>query len=72
MTKVLQEAIAEIAQLPKPAQDRIGQELLLHVDKLRQLRAKLEKGAESLDRKEGRKLDIDDIIERAHAQYGKD
>jgi hypothetical protein len=71
MTKTLQEAIAEIAQLPKPAQDRIGEELLLHVDKLRQLRAKLEKGAASLDRDEGRKLDIGDIIQRAHAQYGE-
>jgi hypothetical protein len=70
MTNALQEAIAEIAQLPKSAQDRIGEELLSHVDKLRQLRAKLEKGATSLDRGEGRRLDIGDIIERSHAQYG--
>lgn len=71
MTKALQEAIAEIAQLPKSAQDRIGEELLLHVDKLRQLRAKLEKGAASLDRGEGRRLDIGEITGRAHARYGE-
>ena len=53
MTNVFKEAIAEVARLPEAAQDKIGEELLLHVDKLRRLRAKLDQGVQSLDRGEG-------------------
>lgn len=70
MTTVLEEAIAELARLPEAAQDKIGEELLLHVDKLRRLRAKLEKGIQSLDRGEARELDIEDVIKRARAKHG--
>jgi Arc/MetJ-type ribon-helix-helix transcriptional regulator len=71
MTNVLKEAIAEVARLPEAAQDKIGEELLLHVDKLRRLRAKLDKGIQSLDRGEGRELDIEDVTKRARAQHGR-
>jgi hypothetical protein len=67
MTNVLQEAIAEVARLPEAAQDKIGEELLLHVDKLRRLRAKVSKGLASLDRGEGRELDIEEVLKRARA-----
>jgi hypothetical protein len=69
MTSVLQEAIAEVERLPAAAQDKIGEELLLHVDKLRRLRAKLHKGLQSLDRGEGSELHIEDVIKRARAQH---
>ena len=39
MTKVLKEAIAEVATLPESDQELIGRELLVHVEKLRSLRA---------------------------------
>ena len=71
MTSVFQEAIAEVERLPAAAQDKIGEELLLHVDKLRQLRAKLDKGMQSLARGEGRELHIEDVITRARAQHGR-
>jgi hypothetical protein len=71
MTDVLKEAIAEVTRLPEAAQDKIGEELLLHVDKLRRLQAKLDKGIVSLDRGEGRELDIRDVIKRARAQHGR-
>ena len=71
MTKTLQEAIAEISRLPEAAQEKIGEELLLHVDKLRRLRAKIEKGIAQLDRGEGRVLDLGDVIKRARAQHGQ-
>jgi hypothetical protein len=67
MTNVLQEAIEEVSRLPEAAQDKIGEELLLHVDKLRRLRAKVIKGLASLDRGEGRELDIDEVLKRARA-----
>jgi hypothetical protein len=71
MTGVFEEAIAEVERLPAAAQDKIGEELLLHVDKLRQLRAKLDKGIQSLARGEGRELHIEDVIKRARGLHGR-
>lgn len=71
MTNALKEAIAEVTRLPAAAQEKIGEELLLHVDKLRRLRAKLDRGIQSLDRGEGREINIEDIIKRARARYGR-
>ena len=71
MTNALKEAIAEVASLPKAAQDKIGEELLLHVEKIRELRGKLDTGIRSLDRGDSRELDIEDILERARAPYGE-
>ena len=70
MTKALKDAMAEITRLPEATQEKIGEDLLLHLDKLRRLRAKIEKGIESLDRGEGRELDIEDVIRRARAKHG--
>ena len=63
--------MAEITQLPEATQEKIGEDLLLHLDKLRRLRAKIEKGIESLDRGDGRELDIEDVIRRARAHHGR-
>lgn len=60
----------EVANLPPAAQEKIGEELMLHVEKLRRLRTKLDRGVASLQRGEGRELDIEDVIKRARAQYG--
>jgi hypothetical protein len=71
MTRTLKEAIAEVESLPEAAQEHIGKELLQHVDKLRRLRSKLDKGVQSLDRGEGRELDIKSVLKRARAQHGR-
>jgi hypothetical protein len=71
MTNVLKKAIAEVATLPNAAQQKIGEELLLHVEKVRRLRFELQRGVLSLDHGEGRQLHIKDVIERARAHYGK-
>ena len=39
MTKILEEAMAEVETLPEASQQKIGAELLAHVKKLHQLRA---------------------------------
>jgi hypothetical protein len=65
MVKTLQRAIAEVEKLPSDVQERIGRELLAHIEKLRSLRADLAKGIQSLDRGAGRELDIEDVIRRA-------
>jgi hypothetical protein len=71
MTNALKEAIAKVATLPEAAQQKIGRELLLHIEKVRRLRSELEKGTRSLDRGEGRELDMDDLTQRPRAHYGR-
>ncbi len=71
MVKTLERALAEVAKLPDPAQEKIGRELLAHVEKLRALRADLEQGIRSLDAGEGRPLDVEDLLARARARHGK-
>jgi hypothetical protein len=65
MVKTLQRAIAEVEKLPSQVQEKIGRELLAHIDRLRSLRADLAKGIESLDKGAGRELEIEDVIRRA-------
>jgi hypothetical protein len=50
MVKTLERAIAEVERLPSDMQEKIGRELLAHVEKLRSLRADLAKGIRSLDK----------------------
>jgi hypothetical protein len=65
MTKLLKQALEAVSTLPEPDQEQIGKELLLHVEKLRTLRADLDKGIRSLRDGKGKALDVDDLIRRA-------
>jgi hypothetical protein len=66
MVKTLEQAIAEVANLPDADQEQIGRRLLLHVEKLRQLRADIDEGIRSLDAGEGNPLDIEEFLQQAH------
>ena len=63
--KILETAMAEVANLLEAEQEKNGQELLAHVEKLRTLRAEIDKGIRSLDAGKGKKLNIEDVIRRA-------
>jgi hypothetical protein len=69
MTKLLDEAMAKVATLPPATQEKIGEELIAHVDKMERLRGELQKGVRSLERGEGKELDMTDVIKRARAQH---
>ena len=71
MTKLLEEAVAKVASLPEADQERIGRDVLSHVEKLRHLRAELDKGINSLERGEGKELDMEEFIRRAHQRHGR-
>jgi hypothetical protein len=71
MSKLLEEAMARAAMLPEADQEKIGRDLLSHVEKLRLLRTELEKGIRSLERGEGKDLNIEDFICRAEARIGR-
>lgn len=64
MVRTLEKAIAEVSNLPDADQERIGQRLLSHVEKLRRLRAEIDKGIRSLDAGEGKQLDVDGFLQR--------
>jgi hypothetical protein len=70
MTKVLKEAIDEVANLPEADQEKIGRDLQAYVTGLRQLRAEIDKGIRSLDAGKGKALDIEDLIRDANARHG--
>jgi hypothetical protein len=62
MVRTLEKAIAEVSNLPDADQEQIGQQLLSHVEKLRRLRAEIDKGIRSLDAGEGNPLDVEDFL----------
>lgn len=62
--------MAKVATLPPAAQEKIDEELLLHVEMLDRLRAELDKGIRSLDRIEGWELNIQDVIKHARNAGG--
>jgi len=70
MVKVLEQAIAELSRLPEADQEQIGRSLLSLVDKIRQVRAELDKGIRSLDAGEGRPLDLEELIRQLNKRHG--
>ena len=71
MVKTLQKAIAEVASLSDADQEEIGRKLLSHVEKLRQLRADIDAGLNSLDKGKGKALDIDQFLEKMNRRHGR-
>jgi hypothetical protein len=71
MVRTLEMAIEEVANLPDADQEQIGRRLLSHVEKLRQLRAEIDKGVRSLDAGEGKPLDIEDFLRQQNERYGR-
>ena len=70
MVRTLEIAIAEVSNLPDADQEQIGQRLLSHVEKLRQLRVEIDKGIRSLDAGDGKPLDVEDFLARLNERHG--
>jgi hypothetical protein len=62
MVRTLEQAIAELERLPTEDQEQIGRTLLSHVEKLRALRAEIDKGLRSLDAGRGTESSVEDFI----------
>jgi hypothetical protein len=71
MSKKLEDAMKEVSSLPEADQETIGQDLLSHVEKLRRLRAEVDKGIRSLDAGQGRQVDIEEFIRDANARHAR-
>ena len=69
--KVLETAISKASRLPEATQERIGRDLLAHIDALERLRSDLQIGIDQLDAGLGREVDIETLIgdaDRKHAE----
>jgi hypothetical protein len=62
MTEGLAQAIALISRLPDADREAIARALLLHIEKLRALRVKIDEGVRSLDAGEGYGLDVEEFL----------
>jgi hypothetical protein len=71
MVKSLELAIAEAANLPEADQEQIGRRLLAHIEKLRQLRAEIDKGMRSLDAGAGKPLEMEDFLRQLNERHGR-
>ncbi|MGP0089225.1 MAG: hypothetical protein ACLPKB_04600 [Xanthobacteraceae bacterium] len=60
-----------MANLPDADQEQIGRQLLSHIEKLRQLRAEVDKGIRSLDAGEGKPLDVEEFLRQQNERYGR-
>jgi len=70
MAKILREAMEEMSNLPEADQEKIGRELLSHLEKLRRLRVEIDKGIQSLDAGRGKALDIEGFLRDMNARRG--
>lgn len=66
----LQKAIAKVSALPRATQERIAEDLILHVNDVERLRAELQEAIASLDYSGGREVQIEEVIRAARAEYG--
>jgi DNA mismatch repair ATPase MutS len=71
MVKTLEQALAQVAVLSEEDQEKIGEQLLSHLQKLRRLREDIDKGIRSLDLGEGKTLDIEEFLEQQRSRYGR-
>ena len=69
MTKALQTALAEVQKLPATDQEKIGRQVLHHVEKLRVLRADIDAGIRSLEKGDGEEFDINELLAKAHRRH---
>ena len=69
--KILETAMSMAVTLPEPIQERIGQQLLAHIEALEALRADLQAGVDQLDAGQGQTFDIESIIETARREHAR-
>jgi hypothetical protein len=70
MAQILKDAVEEVSNLSVADQEKIGRDLLSHVEKLRRLRVEIDNGIHSLDAGRGRELDIEEFLDKMNARHG--
>lgn len=71
MVRTLEQAIAQISQLPAADQEEIGRKLLSHVEKLNALRSEIDRGIHSLDAGKGAALNMEEFLHKKNSRHGR-
>ena len=68
--RALEQAIAQISQLPAADQEEIGRKLLSHVEELNALRSEVDRGIYSLDAGKGAALNMGEFLREKNSRHG--
>ena len=71
MAKAVETAIEALRSLPERDQERMGRQLLWHIEKLLALRLEIDKGSHALDQAAGDALDVDEFLRRQNEHHGR-
>ncbi|HEY4920936.1 MAG TPA: hypothetical protein VII40_12595 [Xanthobacteraceae bacterium] len=70
MAKSVERALEALARLPESDQERMGRQLLSHIEKLLALRGEIDKGSHALEAAAGDTLDVEDFLHRQNERHG--
>ncbi len=70
MAKTIELAVAALASLPESDQERMGRQLLSHIEKLLRLRVEIDKGSRALDAGDAGTLDVEAFLRRENERHG--
>jgi hypothetical protein len=70
MAKTIELAVAALASLPESDQERMGRQLLSHIEKLLGLRVEIDKGSRALDAGDASTLDVEAFVWRENERHG--
>jgi hypothetical protein len=71
MAKAVETAIEALRSLPERDQERMGRQLLSHIEKLLALRLEIDKGSHALAEAVGEPLDIEEFLRRQNERHGR-
>ena len=71
MAKSVERAVEALARLPESDQERMGRQLLSHIEKLLALRLEIDKGSHALDEAAGEMLDVEEFLRRQNERHGR-
>jgi hypothetical protein len=71
MVPMLERALAALASLPEADQEQIGRSLLSHVEKLKDLRARIDAGVSSLEAGQGAPRDVGDLVQNLNGRHAR-
>ena len=71
MVRVLEQAVEALQSLPAADQERMGRQLLSHIEKLLTLRIEIDKGVRVLEVDAGVPLDVEEFLARQNARHGR-
>ncbi len=71
MIRTLELAIEALERLPAADQERVGRQLISHIEKLTNLRIEIDKGIRTLEVNAAVPLDIDEFLTSQNDRHGR-